>query len=85
MCTLAFCAPSTVLAAMLSAFAVFLFLFSLLAKTPVVIQRGLCALIIAALLAWLVPACVEVNRHRHAIEQASRRWREGRRGDSNAP
>ena len=30
-CTLAFCAPSTVLAAMLSAFAVFLFLFSLLA------------------------------------------------------
>ena len=29
-CTLAFCAPSTVLAAMLSAFAVFLFLFSLI-------------------------------------------------------
>ena len=26
------------------------------------------------------------NRHRHAIEQASRRWRGGRRGDSaNAP
>ena len=61
-CTLAFCAPSTVLAAMLSAFAVFLFLFSLLAKTPVVIQRGLCALIIAAVLAWLVPACVEINQ-----------------------
>ena len=62
MCTLAFCAPSTVLAAMLSAFAVFLFLFSLLAKTPVVIQRGLCALIIAALLAWLVRARVEINQ-----------------------
>ena len=25
------------------------------------------------------------NRHRHAIEQASRRWRGGRRGDTNAP
>ena len=77
-CTLAFCAPSTVLAAMLSAFAVFLFLFSLLAKTPVVIQRGLCALIIAALLAWLVSACVEIN-------QCSRRHIDGVEVDANAP
>ena len=29
---------------------------------------------------WLGPAVR--NRHRHAIEQASRRWRGGRRGDS---
>ena len=41
--------------------------------------------------ASIVKACVEINhfvgctvrnRHRHAIEQASRRWREGRRDDS---
>ena len=30
-------------------------------------------------------ASVVTNRHRHAIEQASRRWRGGRRDDSNAP
>jgi hypothetical protein len=76
-CTLAFCAPSTVLAAMLSAFAVFLFLFSLLAKTPVVVQRGLCALIIAAVLAWLVPALKNVlTRPREHV----RRLMQGLRG-----
>ena len=31
-------------------------------------------------LCWL--SRVVMNRHRHAIEQASRRWRGGRRGDS---
>ena len=38
---------------------------------------------------WKVVACVEINQYvvcRHAIEQASRRWRGGRRDDSaNAP
>jgi hypothetical protein len=33
-----------------------------------------------ARLSWLGRAAR--NRHRHAIEQASRRWRGGRRGDS---
>ena len=54
--TLAICAPGTAATAVLGACAVFLFLFSLVAQTPVWVQRGLCTLLIAIVLAWLVPA-----------------------------